>query len=182
MRRSTVQTVERFASRKGAPRTSTRSPLVKKESPMTGRLFYHDPLFESYEYIVPMATVLCEPAWKQVRALIEATTNRPISLRKAIAIHPATLIILRTPGMPSEKTFSKLKRQMLKETLGDIEDRKVVLLNNLAFPQAGPFHDCAIYDVLAGGEGYRLSWGEGLQDGINDEFGEHEVEGKKYQS
>lgn len=135
------------------------------------QLFHNEAVADGDEYLLPMATVLCEPAWQQIRLLMSKAASKPLRIKKMVAVHPATIVILRTPSLPTEKTFAGRKRELLARTLQEIEDCKTPLLNTMAFPETSAFHQCAIPDILTGGEGYKLAWGEGLEDGINDEFG-----------
>lgn len=137
------------------------------------QFFYNRVYQAAEEFLLPMATVLCEPAWEeQIQVLLEEANIDPGRQTQAVVLHPATLVILRTSSSPSERTFAKRKKDVLARVLPDIAARRVPLLGNIALPEDSLFRNCAIHDIISGGEGYRLTWGEGLPDGINDEFGE----------
>ena len=146
---------------------------MRGQSVIDSQSFFHrDPFYEAEQLIIPTATVLCEACWPSLRLGIESTANRPLKFRKLVVVHPATLIILRTP---STTQFSCNVKLLFKQTLNgiikDIRERRLALFSNATIPDWNIFRTCAIDDVLRGGESYKLAWPWGLPNGTEDEFG-----------
>lgn len=55
-------------------------------------------------------------------------------------------------------------RNALKENVQLIKENELPMLSNGAFPTRSPFRDSALYDIIIGGEPFRLSWPWGIEE------------------
>lgn len=99
---------------------------------------------------------------------MQGSAERAPRFRQILAIHPATLVRLRSSAPTAARGDFK---SALKTMVEDVTACRVGLLSALAFPPTSIFRQHALYDILKGGEGYKLAWPWGLTDPAEDETG-----------
>ncbi|KAK9893413.1 hypothetical protein P389DRAFT_20937 [Cystobasidium minutum MCA 4210] len=160
---STIASTSQLRSTKTLSRAPSRKSREKNTDNISSTLFWHEPLpYTADELIIPVSSLVCDAAWSRIRSYINNTRDNDNGSRKLVAIHPATLVRLRT--QTSSSKLNSYFRAGLKETVQLIKENQLAMLGNRAFPARNPFRECSLDDILAGGEPYRLYWPWGIEE------------------
>ena len=149
---------------------STSSLTTGKSNGDAESVFYRIPLYEADQLIIPTATALCEPSWSTIRSTFEATAYSVPFSRQLIVLHPASLVILRSPDPQTSIEVKRRFRETLSGVIADVEERRVGLLGAGAFSESSAFRRHAIDDIVHGGEPYKLAWPWGLEGSVEEEL------------